>query len=313
MKALWSFRNCKGGDLSRLDVILPLFSVIMWGRCHPNHIKVLYVYSDYMTEFEKFNILQFWDEVKLLTSRDDINIKHFWSVSKVEALEQESGPLVHVDGDFIPYTSLHPLGIFEGDMGVTLLEEIKNAEHLAYIDSSEAAKFGDMDSDEFEWDDFADQTSLLYLNNDELKNQFIQKYYEYAEVVSNKKIDHHLAYILFIEQKYLRELANSMGVDKRYLIKDGHKVSNTGTLPDIADGTLPIKEAWKQFYHYGPNKGAFVSDLMMAYHMGTYILPIVDNDEVSKIFWHIYASKPFIEKKETLLNKVMKRLNLKNK
>lgn len=52
---------------------------------------------------------------------------------------------------------------------------------------------------------------------------------------------------------------------------------------------------------------------MMAYHMGTYILPIVDNDEVSKIFWHIYASKPFIEKKETLLNKVMKRLNLKNK
>ena len=302
--AIWSFRNCKGEELSRLDLILPLFSAIMWKRNHPEHKMVLYADADYMTEFERFYMLRFWDEIRLLKSRKDINIKHFWSVSKVEAIENHSGPIVHVDGDFIAIKDLKPLGIFDGEMGITLKEEIVDAEDLAYIDSKEAAEFGGMGGDEFDWDDFADQTSIMFLNNDELKNQFVNQYYDYAKVVSNKKIDHHLAYILFIEQKYLRELAKNMGVDKRYLIKDAYKVSNSGTLPNQANGKMPIDEAWTKFYHYGPTKAAFNTDLEMAGHLASYILPIVDDDELAKFFWNIYAQKPYVEKKKSFLDKI---------
>ena len=307
--AVWSFRNCKGEELSRLDIILPLFSAIMWRRFHPKHKMVLYVDSDYMSEFDRFGLLEFWDEVKHLPKRTDIDISHFWSISKIEAIENESGPIVHVDGDFVPYTSLElNTDVFEGGMGATLLEEILDAEHLAYIDSSEAAEFGGISPTLFEWDDFADQTSLMYLNNDELKSKFIEEFYKYAKVVSDKKIDHRLAYILFIEQKYLRELAMSMGIDKRYLIKDAYKVSNSGTLPGLAKGEFPIEDAWGYFYHYGPHKNAFHRDLEMANHLGTYILPIVNDEELAKLFWNIYAQKPYKEKKVSFWKRIMNKL-----
>ena len=302
--AVWSFRNCKGEELSRLDLILPLFSAIMWKRYHPQHRMVLYVDADYMTEFKKFFMLRFWDEVHLLESRKDINIKHFWSVSKIEAIENHKGPVVHVDGDFVPFSDLNELKIFDGEMGITLKEEIVDAEDLAYIDSKKAAEFGDIDGDEFDWDDFADQTSIMFLNNEKLKKTFIKKYYDYAKIVSNKKIDHHLAYILFIEQKYLRELANRMGVDKRYLIKDAYKVSNSGTLPNQANGEMKIDEAWRKFYHYGPTKAMFNTDLEMAHHLATYVLPIVDDEELAKWFWNIYANKPYVEKRDSILTKI---------
>ena len=41
----------------------------------------------------------------------------------------------------------------------------------------------------------------------------------------------------------------------------------------------------------------FHRDLEMANHLGTYILPIVNDEELAKLFWNIYAQKPYKEKK----------------
>lgn len=299
MKALWSFRNCKKEEVSRLDLILPLFSVIQWKKYHPKHTTVIYLDADYMVEFEKFGLLQFWDEVRILESRTDINKEHFWSISKIEAIEKESGKIVHVDGDFITFCDLTEYGVFDGDIGVTLLEETKDSDDIAYIDSKKAAEFGGIDGDMFEWDDFADQTSILYLDNDKLKDKFVEDFYEYAKEVSNKKIEHPLGYILFIEQKYLRELGKDMGVKKNYLIKDGFKVSNRGILPNATNGKLGFDEVTQYAYHYGPGKKMFNSDLSMAVHLGTYIFPVINDRNLEAYFWNIYGNKPYVEPNES--------------
>ena len=71
--AVWSFRKCKG-EISRTDIILPLFSVIMWKRNHPEHKTKVYLDAEYTAEFKKFEILQFWDEYELLPTRNDVNL-----------------------------------------------------------------------------------------------------------------------------------------------------------------------------------------------------------------------------------------------
>lgn len=291
--AVWSFRKCKG-EISRTDIILPLFSVIMWKRYHPEHKTKIYVDAEYAAEFKKFEVLQFWDEYELLPNRSDVNLEHFWSLSKFEALQRESGKVVHVDGDLIPLMNLDEVNFFEMELGVSLLEEISDSKDIAYTDSREAAKFGGLDSDEFGWDDFADQTSLFYWNNDEFKDEFLKYVFEYIRVASTKKIKHPLAYILFIEQKLFRELATQRGISKKYLIKDAYKVSNGNTLPDLTNGEIGLDEVSERVIHYGPAKSDYSTDLNMALHLSQFVIPVV-GEEYSQWFWNIYSQKPYVE------------------
>ena len=303
--AVWSFRKCKG-EISRTDIILPLFSVIMWKRNHPEHKTKVYLDAEYTAEFKKFEILQFWDEYELLPTRNDVNLSHFWSLSKFEALQKENGKVVHVDGDLIPLINLDDVNFFEKELGVSLLEEISNSKDIAYSDSNDAAKFGGLDPNEFEWDDFADQTSLFYWNNDEFKDEFLKYVFEYIKVASTKKIKHPLAYILFIEQKLFRELAAKNDVSKKYLIKDGYKVSTGSVLPDLTNGEIPLEGSVEYVIHYGPGKNEYASDLKMALHLSQFIIPIVGT-EYSDWFWNIYSEKPFVEpKRKGFLSKLTK-------
>ena len=299
MKALWSFRKCKEGNISRVDLILSLFSVIKWKQFHPEHETYIYLDSEYMGEFQKYGLLQFWDNVELLESRDDIDVSKFWSISKMEAFQKHKGKVVHVDNDFIPYCNLEDLGFFDCEMGVTMLEEVSKDE-FAYIDPKEAAECGGLKKDLYKWDDYADQCSILYFDNDKLKNKFTKDFFKYAKEVTGKKTEHDgFGYILFIEQKYLRELSKDMKVKKNYIVKDGYKLSTNTILPDVANGKLPMEGITNYIYHYGPNKQLFETDLTMGTHLGIYILPMINRPELNPIFWNIYAGKPFVESKPT--------------
>jgi hypothetical protein len=255
----------------------------------------------------KFEVLQFWDEYELLPNRNDVNLAHFWSLSKFEALQNESGKVVHIDGDLIPLMNLNEVNFFEMELGVSLLEEISDSKDIAYIDSKEAAKFGGLDSEEFEWDMFADQTSLFYWDNDEFKDEFLTYVFEYIKVASTKKIKHPLAYILFIEQKLFRELSNKRGISKKYLIKDGYKVSNGNTLPNLTNGEIGLDKVAESVIHYGPSKSNYSTDLSMALHLSQFVIPLL-GEEYSQWFWNIYSQKPYVEppKNKGFLSKFIK-------
>ena len=302
--ALWSFRKCKD-NISRNDLILPTASVVMWKRLHPEHKTKIYLDAAFMAEFEQFQILQLWDEYELLPSRDDINTSHFWSLSKFEALQNESGKVVHVDGDLIPFIDLNDVNFFEKELGVSLLEEITESDDIAYMKPAESAKFGGLDANMYEWDDFADQTSLLYFNNDKFKSEFLDVVFEYMKTASTKKIKHPLGYILFIEQKLFREMAKERDITKKYLIKDGYKVSTGTSLSDLTNGELSLKNVMDNVIHYGPAKNQYSSDLDMAVHLAQFIIPSIGY-EYSDLFWNMYYNKPHIEpaKKGGLLSKI---------
>lgn len=292
--AIWSFRQCKD-EISRTDIILPLASVLMWKRYHPEHKTKLYVDSAFAAEFKKYEILQFWDEYELLPARTDINTKHFWSLSKFEALQNESGPTIHIDGDLITMINLDEVNFFSEELGVSLLEEITDSTDIAYGDSKKSAEFGGLDPNMYEWDDFADQTSLFYWNNDEFKEEFLERVFEYMKTASSKKIKHPLAYILFIEQKLFREMAKDKDISKKYLIKDAYKVSNGEVIPSQTNGEIGLDEVVEKVVHYGPAKSGYQTDLDMALHLAQFIVPIV-GEEYSPFFWNIYYNKPYVDK-----------------
>lgn len=291
MTAVWSFRNAKG-SISRTDIILSVFSVIMWKRAHPEHTTKIYIDADYASLLKNLNLLEFWDEHKLLQSRTDIDLEKFWAISKFEAIQNEEGPVIHVDGDLIAYTNLQTEGLFDGDLAVTLLEEIKDSEDIAYGDSEDVAEFGGIQRDMFDWDDYADQTSISYWNNDEFKDEYLKYVFDYAVEVSKKEdsLDiNPLAYILFIEQKFYRELAKERGMVKTYLISDAYKVSNGLVFPsEETNGIYPYSEVTNYVVHYGPGKREFDSDLEMALHLSQFIIPTI-GEEYSPWFWNIYS------------------------
>ena len=114
------------------------------------------------------------------------------------------------------------------------------------------SEFGGLKKDLYKWDDYLDQCSILYFDNDKLKNKFTKEFFKYKEV-TGKETDHNgIGYILFIEQKYLRELSKEMKVKKNYIVKDGFKLSTRTILPDIPDGKLPMEGITNFIYHYEP-------------------------------------------------------------
>tara|TARA_B100001057_G_scaffold117565_2_gene116144 strand:- start:797 stop:1513 length:717 start_codon:yes stop_codon:yes gene_type:complete len=93
IKALWSFRHSSEEDISRVDLILPLFSVITWKRFHPEHKTILNVDSSFKSKFEKAGILGYWDEVKILKkSKKETYKAHYPSENTFGILSRKEKP-----------------------------------------------------------------------------------------------------------------------------------------------------------------------------------------------------------------------------
>ena len=63
IKAIWSFKDSNKGDIPRTDLVLPLFSVIMWKQLYPQHTTTLYVDPHFKSKFQDAGILGYWDDV----------------------------------------------------------------------------------------------------------------------------------------------------------------------------------------------------------------------------------------------------------
>lgn len=272
INAVWSFRNCKG-KISATDIILPLFSVVMWRSFHPEHRTKIYVDQDYFNKFNEYQILPFWDVVEILPQVEEINLSHFWSFSKFEVFQKEEGPFVHIDGDLIALSNLSKFGIFDYDVSVPLLEHIDGSEEYAYLDSKDAAKFGGLDKNRFEWDGYADNMSFVFVNSKEIKDEFLKIALPYIKEASQKEIDPKtLGYILFAEQKIFYELCREMNLNKKYLIKDVYSLTK-GIFENKTNGEFGLTESHQHLIHYGPAKRILDIPFELEKHIKEFIIP----------------------------------------
>jgi hypothetical protein len=288
INAIWSFRNCNPKGIKALDLILPLFSVIMWKRNHPNHKTKVYLDKDYFDKFTKNDILQFWDEFVILDPIEGLNIEHIWSISKFEAINREDGPFVLLDGDLIALSNFNDLKFFDHEISVPLLEETSNTDQYAYLDPADAAEFGGLSRDEFIWDEFADNMSIVFWNHSELKEKYLAYFQKYLSAILDKPLgENPLGYLLFIEQKIFYELCKSLNVNKKYLLKDAHKISTGEKLPNVTNGEIPLEDSHHYVIHYGTSKNVLKDPIELKKHLDEYVIPVT-GEFFEKYFREIY-------------------------
>lgn len=131
VKAIWSFRQSTKEDISREDLILPLFHVIHWKKLLPTHQTILYVDSKFKSKFKEANILGYWDEVYDLEPMDDVYEVLTPSVNTLLALIKDAGYDVDaLDGDEELNFEV-PAQTQEGSEDINLIEsDINMALHL---------------------------------------------------------------------------------------------------------------------------------------------------------------------------------------
>lgn len=286
INAVWSFRNCNPKGIQPIDIILPLFSVIMWKRYHSNHKTKVYLDKDYFDKFVEYDIISFWDDFVLLDPVNGINLENFWSISKFEAISREKDPFVLLDGDIIALCNLNEFKFFDYPISVPLLEEIEGSEEFAYINSANAAEFGGLSRDEFNWDEFSDNTSIVFWNNEEIKEKYLDYVAKYLTNIINKPLDKNpLGYLLFIEQKMFYEITK--GIEKKYLIRDGYKLNKDQILRGVTNGDLNFEDSHFYLIHYGNSKRDFVDKLELRTHLTEYIIP-KSGSFYEKYFLEIY-------------------------
>ena len=275
INAVWSFRNCNPKGIQPLDIILPLFSVIMWKRHHSNHNTKVYLDRDYFDKFMEYNILSYWSEFVLLDPIEEISLEHFWSMSKFEAISKEKDPFVLIDGDLIALCNFNEFKFFDYPVSVPLLEETSGTESYAYINPADAAEFGGLSREEFEWDEFADNMSLVFWNHKELKDKYIEYVAKYLANVIDKEIIHNpLGYLLFIEQKMFYEISKKMNIDKKYLIKDAYKLTDENPIRSITNGDIALEDSHHYVIHYGTAKEGLKDKVELRKHLVEYIIPL---------------------------------------
>ena len=287
IKAIWAFRNCKE-KISNVDLILSAFSVLMWKRWHPDHKTKVYLDPDYFSTFVELDILYLWDSFEILTHVNDVNIKEFWAFSKIEAIEKEEGPFVLLDGDIIALSNLGTFGFFNHELSLPLIENCKGSESIAYGNPAEMAEFGGIIPDTFDWNDYADNTSIVFWNHPELKDRYVKMASEYIKICSTKDLgEFPLKYLLFAEQKLIHELSRSMKVDKKYLIKDSHIVATGYSELNIVNGSFSLQDSYNFIIHYGPSKAIFKDPVEMKNHLDEFIIPLIE-PRFHDAFWRIY-------------------------
>ena len=288
INAVWSFRNCNPKGIQPLDIILPLFSVIMWKRNHNDHKTKVYLDKDYFDKFVEYDILHFWDTFILLEPIEGVNLEHFWSISKFEAIGKENDPFVLIDGDLIALCNFNEFKFFDYDVSVPLLEETSGTETYAYINPADAAEFGGLSREEFQWDEFADNMSIVFWNNLDLKKKYLDYARTYLSNVADKEIEFNpLGYLLFIEQKLFYELTKSLGLNKKYIIKDAYKLTEDKPIRAATNGDIPLEDSHLYVIHYGISKAGLKDKTELKKHLVEYIIPMC-GQFFEKYFLEIY-------------------------
>lgn len=198
-------------DYYLLTIIL---SVLQWKRLHQGSIKI---YSDLkITSYlYKFNLLDLWDEydVETLTNIDkNIDYSCFYSAGKFFAFLKEPAPCITVDVDLILWKSLDSF-ISRIEVGFTHWEDTYPPSYWycpkEKLKAPRDYKFKEI----WNWNLMAANTSLVYFQDDKLKNYYSSEVIRYmADNYVGGEFNIIKPELLFIEQRLLPMCIYEMGL-----------------------------------------------------------------------------------------------------
>ena len=111
VNVIWVLENIRNSKnfYTSFDTKMLIASVTQWKKHNPNTHTIFYCDKLTYETFQKMELLQAWDEAKVIPPSEDIDKHIFWSSCKVEVLRGTTKPTVILDNDFIVYKSFEPL------------------------------------------------------------------------------------------------------------------------------------------------------------------------------------------------------------
>ena len=111
VNVIWVLENIRKSInfYNPFDTKLILTSVSQWKKHNPNTYTVLYCDKLTYDTFSKIQLLEAWDDVKIIAPSEGIDKNIFWASAKVEVLQGINAPTVILDNDFVVYKSFEHL------------------------------------------------------------------------------------------------------------------------------------------------------------------------------------------------------------
>ena len=111
VNVIWVLENIRKSInfYNPFDTKLILTSVSQWKKHNPNTHTVLYCDKLTYDTFNKIQLLEAWDDVKIIAPSEGIDKNIFWASAKVEVLQGINAPTIILDNDFVVYKSFEHL------------------------------------------------------------------------------------------------------------------------------------------------------------------------------------------------------------
>lgn len=221
MKIIHSRIKAIDRELSGSELLIWYLSVIQWKRL--GYTTKIYV-DDYNLQYIKDKKLyELYDEVDSEFFNDEngffvsnnVDKQRFWASCKIFLLENETEPCIVTDYDFIPFKEI-PINNIE----VLVYHKEKLVNFGYYNNEIHQLNYNRNNYSIPEWFTFEQSpvnTSICYINNKEVKKQYIEEAYKY--ILGNyEDYSDLISDMVYIEQRFLSELCNHLNVEITTLI-----------------------------------------------------------------------------------------------
>lgn len=260
-------------------ILTAILSALEWKK---NQQGKLTFYADRYTMnfFEKNKLCDFWDKCDNETLDREIDPKRFdantfYAIGKFNALKHEMAPCAMIDIDLVIWKNIDE--ILKNNVGVFSHYE-KTTPSSIWYPTKEGIQIpkGYQFSNDWDFEDFALNTSFIYFNDEELKNYFVEQAMRYMEnnFITSKRDNIGNPEILFVEQRLLRMCYKDMGV-----------LDKCSPLIDVV---------------WGANEGEFLNPEHRSWDFYNF-----DNNDIAT---HTWIAKQAIEKNELYQNYMCVRL-----
>ena len=198
-------------------ILTAILSALEWKKHHNGNLTF---YADKYTAdfFYQNSLSDFWDKIDDYILQKEIDpqtydVNTFYAIGKFIAFSHEKTPCAMVDIDLVVWDNLEK--ILKDKKSVFTHYEKTVPHSLWYPKSSDIKKSaGYKFSENWNFDDYAVNTSFIYFSDENLKNYFIKKALEYMKNNFIDKTRNNIGNpeILFVEQRLLPMCYKDLGV-----------------------------------------------------------------------------------------------------